>query len=107
MTPCISPLPHDGPLQEKPTLGLIQEEAEAHQAQGVKSIQPSQGLGPGAEGGRVPAQEEGEEDISGQFVCETVMRSLTLEEAPDHTPLCGNCPGKGEFLLIGSILSLC
>ncbi|XP_014059364.2 next to BRCA1 gene 1 protein isoform X1 [Salmo salar] len=95
MTPCISPLPHDGPLQEKPTLGLIQEEAEAHQAQGVKSIQPSQGLGPGAEGGRVPAQEEGEEDMSGtQFVCETVMRSLTLEEAPDHTPLCGNCPGK-------------
>ncbi|XP_071241369.1 next to BRCA1 gene 1 protein-like [Salvelinus alpinus] len=95
MTPCISPLPHDGPLQEKPTLGLIQEEAEAHQAQGVKSIQPSQGLGPGAEGGRVPAQEEGEEDMSGtQFVCETVMRSLTLEEAPDHTPLRGNCPGK-------------
>lgn len=31
------------------------------------------------------AQEEGEEDISGtQFVCETVIRSLTLEEAPDH-----------------------
>lgn len=97
MTPCISPLPHDGPLQEKPTLGLIQEEAEAHQ-----------GLGPGAEGGRVPAQEEGEEDMSGtQFVCETVMRSLTLEEAPDHTPLRGNCPYKGEFLLISSILSLC
>uniref|UniRef100_A0A4W5MF10 NBR1 autophagy cargo receptor b n=2 Tax=Hucho hucho TaxID=62062 RepID=A0A4W5MF10_9TELE len=95
MTPCISPLPHDGPLLEKPTLGLIQEEAEAHQAQGVTSIQPSQGLGPGAEGGRVPAQEEGEEDISGtQFVCETVMRSLTLEEAPDHTPLRGNCPSK-------------
>nr|XP_046187841.1 next to BRCA1 gene 1 protein-like isoform X1 [Oncorhynchus gorbuscha] len=95
MTPCISPLPHDGPLQEKPTLGLIQEEAEAHQAQGVKSIQPSQGLGPGAEGGRVPAQEEGEEDMSGtQFVCETVMRSLTLEEAPDHTPLRGNCSSK-------------
>ncbi|XP_055744852.1 next to BRCA1 gene 1 protein-like [Salvelinus fontinalis] len=95
MTPCISPLPHDSPLQEKPTLRLIQEEAEAHQAQGVTSIQPSQGLGPGAEGGRVPAQEEGEEDMSGtQFVCETVMRSLTLEEAPDQTPLHGNCPVK-------------
>uniref|UniRef100_A0A4W5NSA1 NBR1 autophagy cargo receptor n=1 Tax=Hucho hucho TaxID=62062 RepID=A0A4W5NSA1_9TELE len=95
MTPCISPQPHDGPLQEKPTPGLIQEEVEAHQAQGVTSIQPSQGLGPGVEGGRVPAQEEGEEDISGtQFVCETVMRSLTLEEAPDHTPLRGNCSGK-------------
>lgn len=35
ITPCISPLPHDGPLQEKPTLGLIQEETEA---QGVSSI---------------------------------------------------------------------
>ena len=35
MTPCMSPLPHEGPLQEKPSLALIQEEAEA---QGVKSI---------------------------------------------------------------------
>lgn len=33
-----------------------------------------------------PGQEEGDEDISGtQFVCETVIRSLTLEE-PDHRP---------------------
>lgn len=33
-----------------------------------------------------PGQEEADEDISGtQFVCETVIRSLTLEE-PDHRP---------------------
>uniref|UniRef100_A0A803YDW0 Next to BRCA1 gene 1 protein n=1 Tax=Meleagris gallopavo TaxID=9103 RepID=A0A803YDW0_MELGA len=32
-------------------------------------------------------QEEGEEDMSGtQFVCETVIRSLTLDAAPDHKP---------------------
>ncbi|XP_010898086.2 next to BRCA1 gene 1 protein isoform X2 [Esox lucius] len=96
MTPCMSPLPHEGPLQEKPTLGLIQEEVEA---QGVPSIQPSQGLGPGAEGGGVPSQEEGGEDLNGtQFVCETVIRSLTLEEAPDHAPLRGNRPGTGLLL---------
>lgn len=50
-----------------------------------------------AEGGGVPAQEEGEDDISGtQFVCETVIRSMTLEEAPDHTPLAGSRPGTGK-----------
>lgn len=32
--------------------------------------------------------EDREEEISGaQFLCETVIRSLTLEEAPDHRPL--------------------
>ena len=35
------------------------------------------GAGSGAEGGGIPAQEEGEDDISGtQFVCETVIRSI-------------------------------
>ena len=28
MTPCMSPLPHDSPLIEKPGLGQIQEESE-------------------------------------------------------------------------------
>lgn len=28
MTPCMSPLPHDNPLIEKPGLGQIQEESE-------------------------------------------------------------------------------
>lgn len=53
--------------------------------------------GSSADGGGVPAQEEGEDDISGtQFVCETVIRSMTLEEAPDHTPPRGPPPGTGD-----------
>uniref|UniRef100_W5N2W4 NBR1 autophagy cargo receptor b n=1 Tax=Lepisosteus oculatus TaxID=7918 RepID=W5N2W4_LEPOC len=83
MTPCMSPLPCDGPLLEKPGLGLIEEEAEG------SALKPLLGvpLGEQPQAGSGPAQEEGEEDISGtQFVCETVIRSLTLEEAPDHTP---------------------
>ncbi|XP_035850933.1 next to BRCA1 gene 1 protein isoform X2 [Sander lucioperca] len=94
MTPCMSPLPQHGPLQDKssPSLGLIQEETEV-----INSIMDvPHGAGSGAEGGGVPAQEEGEDDISGtQFVCETVIRSLTLEEPLDHTPLRGPRPGKG------------
>ncbi|XP_022542100.2 next to BRCA1 gene 1 protein [Astyanax mexicanus] len=87
ITPCISPLPHDG-LQEKTTLGLIQEEAEAQ----VNSIlEVTQG--PESEG--VPAQEKGEETIIGrQFVSESVIRSLTLGEVLDHTVLHGRCPTK-------------
>ncbi|XP_045886491.1 next to BRCA1 gene 1 protein [Micropterus dolomieu] len=91
MTPCMSPLPQDGHLLDKssPSLGLIQEETEV-----ITSIMDvPHGPGSGAEGGGVPAQEEGEDDISGtQFVCETVIRSMTLEEAPDHAPLRGSRP---------------
>ncbi|KAJ8345664.1 hypothetical protein SKAU_G00298570 [Synaphobranchus kaupii] len=84
MTPCMSPLPHDGPLTEKPGLGQIEEEVEASAAQSL----PAGPRGGRKEPGSVPAQEEGEEDISGtQFVCETVIRSLTLEEEPDRVPL--------------------
>ncbi|XP_061557531.1 next to BRCA1 gene 1 protein isoform X2 [Phycodurus eques] len=82
MTPCISPLPQDGHQKEKssPSLGLIQEETEI-----INSIMEDSGI---------PAQEEGEEDISGtQFVCETVIRSMTLEEAPDQTLVRGSCSG--------------
>ncbi|KAL3987763.1 hypothetical protein ACER0C_014878 [Sarotherodon galilaeus] len=97
MTPCMSPLSQDGPLLDKgsPSLGLIQEETEV-----INSIMDvPHGVGPGAEGGGVPAQEEGEDDISGtQFVCETVIRSMTLEEAPDHIPLRGSCPGTGKVV---------
>lgn len=36
----------------------------------------------------VALEEDREEEISGaQFLCETVIRSLTLEEAPDHRPM--------------------
>ncbi|XP_035759508.1 next to BRCA1 gene 1 protein isoform X2 [Egretta garzetta] len=91
MTPCMSPLPHDSPLLEKPGLGQIEEENEGS---GFKPV-------PGTTEACFPAdtcivkgkaehllnQEEGEEDMSGtQFVCETVIRSLTLDAAPDHRP---------------------
>lgn len=56
------------------------------------------GAGSGAEAEGLPAQEEGEDDISGtEFVCETLIRSMTLEEAPDHAHLSGSrLPGKGQ-----------
>ncbi|XP_016395541.1 next to BRCA1 gene 1 protein-like isoform X3 [Sinocyclocheilus rhinocerous] len=41
ITPCISPLPHDGPLQEKPTLGLIQEETEAQGVSRILVVRPA------------------------------------------------------------------
>ncbi|XP_071357608.1 next to BRCA1 gene 1 protein isoform X2 [Trachinotus anak] len=95
MTPCMSPLPQDGHLQHKssPSLGLIQEETEV-----INSIMDvPHGVVPEAEGDGVPAQEEGEDDISGtQFVCETVIRSMTLEEAPDHAPLRGSRLGTAK-----------
>ncbi|XP_016343216.1 next to BRCA1 gene 1 protein-like isoform X5 [Sinocyclocheilus anshuiensis] len=94
ITPCISPLPHEGPLQEKPTLGLIQEETEA---QGVSSILD---VAQGTELEGIPAQEKGEESITGpQFVSASVIRSLTLEvtrEIAEHRALCGRCPAKDE-----------
>lgn len=50
--------------------------------------------------------EDGDEgDISGsQFVCETVIRSLALEEAPDHKPPRRHqpsyCKPKGEAAIL-------
>nr|XP_025041751.1 next to BRCA1 gene 1 protein isoform X1 [Pelodiscus sinensis] len=82
MTPCMSPLPHENPLLEKPGLGQIEEENEGS---GFKPV-------PDAHMVKVKTDhpvnlEEGEEDMSGtQFVCETVIRSLTLDAAPDHKP---------------------
>lgn len=40
MTPCMSPLPHDSPLIEKPGLGQIEEESEGT---GFKAL-PGKGL---------------------------------------------------------------
>uniref|UniRef100_A0A8D2MDK1 UBA domain-containing protein n=1 Tax=Zonotrichia albicollis TaxID=44394 RepID=A0A8D2MDK1_ZONAL len=81
MTPCMSPLPRDSPLLEKPGLGQIEEENEGKGCLSVDSsvvkVKAEHALN----------QEEGEEDMSGtQFVCETVIRSLTLDAAPDHKP---------------------
>ncbi|KAM8945591.1 next to BRCA1 gene 1 protein [Pelodytes ibericus] len=78
MTPCMSPLPHDGPLLEKSNLGQIEEEYEGF---GNKMFFIKRSVG------SVVPQEESEGDISGtQFVCETVIRSLTLDAAPDYNP---------------------
>ncbi|NXO76139.1 NBR1 protein, partial [Sitta europaea] len=88
MTPCMSPLPRDSPLLEKPGLGQIEEENEGS---GFKLV-PEACLSVDPSVVKVKAehalnQEEGEEDMSGtQFVCETVIRSLTLDAAPDHKP---------------------
>uniref|UniRef100_A0A3P8WC11 NBR1 autophagy cargo receptor a n=1 Tax=Cynoglossus semilaevis TaxID=244447 RepID=A0A3P8WC11_CYNSE len=64
LTPCISPLPHDPPVWEKTITLSIREDKEF-----------------------TLMEEDKEEEISGaQFLFETVIRSLTLEEAPDHRP---------------------
>ncbi|XP_053555563.1 next to BRCA1 gene 1 protein isoform X2 [Bombina bombina] len=82
MTPCMSPLPHDGPLIEKPCLGQIEEENEGNGYKTLAGLKKPQ-----EKVGRVAPHDEAEEDISGtQFVCETVMRSLTLDAAPDYNP---------------------
>ncbi|XP_006832765.1 PREDICTED: next to BRCA1 gene 1 protein [Chrysochloris asiatica] len=85
MTPCMSPLPHDSPLIEKPGLGQIQEESEGA---GFKAL-PDSTASWKSKVENTPAVEEAEDDLSGtQFVCETVIRSLTLDAAPDHNPPC-------------------
>lgn len=85
MTPCMSPLPHDSPLIEKPGLGQIQEESEGA---GFKAL-PDSTVSVKRKADNLTSMEESEDDLSGtQFVCETVIRSLTLDAAPDHNPPC-------------------
>ncbi|TRZ15633.1 hypothetical protein HGM15179_011398 [Zosterops borbonicus] len=106
MTPCMSPLPRDSPLLEKPGLGQIEEENEGSgfklvpgMAEACLSVDSSV-VKMKAEHGL--NQEEGEEDMSGtQFVCETVIRSLTLDAAPDHKP-----PQKTPKILQNSLQTL-
>ncbi|NXC73796.1 NBR1 protein, partial [Anhinga anhinga] len=88
MTPCMSPLPHDSPLLEKPGLGQIEEENEGSGFKPVpETCFPADTCVVKAKAEHPLNQEEGEEDMSGsQFVCETVIRSLTLDAAPDHRP---------------------
>ncbi|XP_035853142.1 NBR1 autophagy cargo receptor a isoform X5 [Sander lucioperca] len=85
LTPCISPLPHDAPVLEKAIFSQMKEDAEVTGVRklfGVKLRQQTELLEP------VTREEDREEEISGaQFLCETVIRSLALEEAPDHRPL--------------------
>ncbi|KAK2499746.1 hypothetical protein MC885_007133 [Smutsia gigantea] len=83
MTPCMSPLPHDSPLIEKPGLGQIQEESEGVGFKVFSDCTVSVKRSPE----NTASVEETEDDLSGtQFVCETVIRSLTLDAAPDHNP---------------------
>uniref|UniRef100_A0A3Q1EFA7 NBR1 autophagy cargo receptor a n=1 Tax=Acanthochromis polyacanthus TaxID=80966 RepID=A0A3Q1EFA7_9TELE len=83
LTPCISPLPHDVPALDKSVTSQIKEDAEVTGVRklfGVK-LRPQREV-------VEQQEEEKDEEISGaQFLCETVIRSLTLEEAPDHRPL--------------------
>ncbi|TMS22318.1 Next to BRCA1 gene 1 protein [Larimichthys crocea] len=85
LTPCISPLPHDAPVLEKAVTSQLKEDTEVTGVRklfGVKLRQQRELLEP------VNQEDDREEEISGaQFLCETVIRSLTLEEAPDHRPL--------------------
>ncbi|KAL6083333.1 hypothetical protein STEG23_033028, partial [Scotinomys teguina] len=96
MTPCMSPLPHDSPLIEKPGLGQIQEESEGA---GFKAL-PDSTLSAKRKAEAPASVEETEEDLSGtQFVCETVIRSLTLDAAPDHNPPCRQRSPQMKFAL--------
>ncbi|KAM9336709.1 NBR1 autophagy cargo receptor a [Symphorus nematophorus] len=85
LTPCISPLPHDAPVLEKVVTSQIKDDAEVTGVRklfGAKLRQQRELQEPATQ------EEDREEEISGaQFLCETVIRSLTLEEAPDHRPL--------------------
>ncbi|XP_072224393.1 next to BRCA1 gene 1 protein isoform X1 [Leuresthes tenuis] len=86
VTPCMSPLLIDGHLLDKssPSLGLIQEETEVINS--IMDIPIEEGSK--AEEDGVPAQEEGENDISEtQSVCETVIHSVAPEDPPDHNLL--------------------
>ncbi|NXY57364.1 NBR1 protein, partial [Callaeas wilsoni] len=87
MTPCMSPLPRDSPLLEKPGLGQIEEENEGSGFKLVPACLSVDSPVVKVKAEHALNQEEGEEDMSGtQFVCETVIRSLTLDAAPDHKP---------------------
>uniref|UniRef100_A0A8C6P563 NBR1 autophagy cargo receptor a n=1 Tax=Nothobranchius furzeri TaxID=105023 RepID=A0A8C6P563_NOTFU len=89
LTPCISPLPHDAPVLEKSVVTPMKEDPP--ETTGVRKLfgescrvklRQQEVLE------SVTQEDEKEEEISGaQFLCETVIRSLTLEEAPDHRPL--------------------
>ncbi|KAM7381236.1 hypothetical protein PAMA_012198 [Pampus argenteus] len=92
LTPCISPLPHDSPVLEKPAVtSQIKDDTEVtgvRKSFGVKLKLQREPVEPVALEEEREEKEEREEEISGaQFLCETVIRSLTLEEAPDHRPL--------------------
>uniref|UniRef100_G1KNQ0 Next to BRCA1 gene 1 protein n=1 Tax=Anolis carolinensis TaxID=28377 RepID=G1KNQ0_ANOCA len=81
-TPDMSVLPHDSSPLDNTSLDQKQEEMEENTCKQL----PDALMGKGKTENSAN-QEEAEEDMSGrQFVCETVIRSLTLDAAPDHRP---------------------
>ncbi|XP_047464560.1 NBR1 autophagy cargo receptor a isoform X2 [Mugil cephalus] len=105
LTPCISPLPHDAPVLEKNITLQIKEDTPVTGVKtlfGVKLRQQKEVSEP------VAQEEEREEEISGaQFLCETLIRSLTLEEAPDHRPLRRASHGSHRSQLVSRGPSFC
>lgn len=85
LTPCMSPLPHDTSTPDRGVGSQVKEDAEVTGVRrlfGMKLRAPREVTEPAA------ADEEREDEISGaQFLCETVIRSLALEEEPDHRPV--------------------
>ncbi|XP_024140407.1 NBR1 autophagy cargo receptor a isoform X2 [Oryzias melastigma] len=97
LTPCISPLPHDALLFEKSIMSQMKAEAEAARAR----RSPEGKMKPQEVSESTTQEEEKEEEISGaQFLCETIIRSLTLEEAPDHRPLRRAQHGRHKTLAV-------
>ncbi|XP_035036540.1 next to BRCA1 gene 1 protein isoform X2 [Hippoglossus stenolepis] len=90
MTPCISPLPQDGHLQDKssPSLGLIQEEAEV-----INSIMVAR-----------PAAQGGSSSSSSSSSCMN-SKSLKTEETPDSNPSSSNNTLKPPATLKASLPS--
>lgn len=86
LTPCISPLPHDAPLLEKSMVSQIKEEIQEDvEVTGIRKLFV---VKPKHQREVLESVAQEEEEISGaQFLCETVIRSLTLEEPPDHRPM--------------------
>ncbi|XP_031600391.1 NBR1 autophagy cargo receptor a isoform X2 [Oreochromis aureus] len=84
LTPCISPLPYCTVVLDKSSPSPNKEETEISGVRklfGRKLRNLKEVFTP------VAQEEERDDEISGaQFLCETVMRSLALEEAPDHRP---------------------
>ncbi|XP_062859159.1 NBR1 autophagy cargo receptor a [Trichomycterus rosablanca] len=83
MTPCMSPVPLNGPTIAKHGVGSVKENIKHTGVKKLQVVQPQRHM----ENMDHQAHDEGDDDISGtQFVCETVIRSLTLEEEPEHKP---------------------
>uniref|UniRef100_A0A672HVJ4 NBR1 autophagy cargo receptor a n=1 Tax=Salarias fasciatus TaxID=181472 RepID=A0A672HVJ4_SALFA len=80
LTPCMSPLPPDRRSRvegEGPVLSALPVSPS-----GLKPRAPREATEPPA------PDDEREDEISGaQFLCETVIRSLALDQEPDHRPV--------------------